>query len=388
MGNIIVDSDQWFEVDYRVPWEILYTDVARRFLDADSLRFLKNAGRVRQEPDTALPSWVPDYRYKEEGQYMIASTTLWKAGGNSRAAFISSTTTSSSKVSQLPKGRKRQFPMSDDLRTYKGSRKSLLQSFALFRCLMSDEIVYVGDFVTNEYGDLATNIAEIVTSIGKDMKYIETLGGSTYINGDTILDAYRLTLIMSCDAQQDLVRSDYIRAHWKEWFEWYEKGCPGYWDADSKTPAMNPAFESSGAIKTFRFAVTRHGYFCLVPRIVRAGDEIAIFQPYELAVVLRRIPSPPTPPNLGRKQGQKQMAFVAEPYYELLGDAYVHGMMENEARCINDEFNCKYEATQAQWDKILKASDGGRGEPWATLSLSGQYERIFKTLGPRTVRLV
>lgn len=23
MGNMIVDSDQWFEVDYRVPWEIL-----------------------------------------------------------------------------------------------------------------------------------------------------------------------------------------------------------------------------------------------------------------------------------------------------------------------------------------------------------------------------
>ncbi|KAI0114362.1 hypothetical protein GGR51DRAFT_546509 [Nemania sp. FL0031] len=388
MGNIIVDSNQWFEVDYRVPWEILYTDVARRFLDVDSLRFLKNAGRVRQEPGTALPSWVPDYRYKEEGQYMIASTTLWKAGGNNRAAFISSTKASGSKVSQLPKSRKRQFPMSDDLRAYKGSKKSLLQSSASFKCLMSDEIMFVGDFVANEDGDLGTNVAEIVKSIRKDMNYVENLDVSTYINGDTILDAYKLTLIMSCDAQQDLVRSDYIRAHWEEWFQWYEEGCPGYWDTDSKTPVLNPAFESSGAVKTFRFAVTRHGYFCLVPRLVQVGDEIAIFQPYELAVALRRIPSPPMPQNQSQKQGQKQTASVAGPYYELLGDAYVHGMMENEARCINDEFNCKYEPTQAQWDKMLKASDGGRGEPWATLSLNGQYERIFKTLGPRTVRLV
>ncbi|KAI0875901.1 hypothetical protein GGS24DRAFT_453278 [Hypoxylon argillaceum] len=384
MGNIIVDSDQWFEVDYRIPWEILYTDVARRFLDVDALSFLKNAGRVRQESSTALPSWVPDYRYKEESDYMIFSPTLWRAGGGIRVALIPPTRTSNSKVSQLPKGRRRQFLLSDDLRAFKGSSKSLLQSFASFRSLMSDEITYVGDFITNEDGDLETNIKEIVKIIRKDINYVSTLEMPTYINGDSLLDAYKLTLIMSCDAQQEMVRSDYIKTHWEEWFKWYEQCCPGYWNTNSGTPGMNPSFESSGAIKTFRFAVTKHGYFCLVPRIVQAGDEIAIFQSYDLAVVLRRLPPPPPPQN----QKQKQAAFITDPYFELLGDAYVHGMMENEARCINDEFNCKYEPTQAQWDKIIKASDGGRGEPWTTLSLSGQYERIFKTLGPRTVRLV
>lgn len=29
MGNIIVDSDQWFEVDYRIPWEILVSCLER-----------------------------------------------------------------------------------------------------------------------------------------------------------------------------------------------------------------------------------------------------------------------------------------------------------------------------------------------------------------------
>ncbi|KAJ8115777.1 hypothetical protein ONZ43_g4590 [Nemania bipapillata] len=253
---------------------------------------------------------------------------------------------------------------------------------------MSDEIIYVGDFVANEYGDLDTNIAEIVKIIRKDMEYATNLEVPTYINGDTLLDAYKMTIIMSCDAQQELVRSDYVKAYWDKWFQWYEQGCPGYWDENSKAPEMNPSFESSGATKTFRFAVTRHGYFCLVPRIVQAGDEIAIFQSYELAVVLRRLAPPPTPGEQEQNQRRKQTAAVVDPYFELLGDAYVHGMMENEARCIIDEFNCKNEPTAAQWDKILQASDGGRGEPWATLSLSGQYERILKTLGPRTVRLV
>jgi hypothetical protein len=118
--------------------------------------------------------------------------------------------------------------------------------------------------------------------------------------------------------------------------------------------------------------------------MVQIGDEIGIIQSYELAVVLRRLPPPP----MVHKEGKKPTLSTSDPYFELIGDAYVHGMMENEARCINDEFNCRYEPTQAQWDKMLNASDGGRGQPWATLDLDGRYERIFKTLGPRTVRLV
>ncbi|GAW24724.1 hypothetical protein ANO14919_143160 [Xylariales sp. No.14919] len=388
MGNIIVDSSQWFKVDYRIPWQVLYTDVARRFLDAGALRFLTNAGRAHQEAGTALPSWAPDYRSKKEGARMISGTALWKAGGASHAAFIPHTKASGSKVSQLPKGRKRQFPMSDELKNFRGPEKSLLQSFASFKCLMADEIIYVGDVVDNETSDLETNITLIVESIRKDIAYVEALDAPAYINGDTLLDAYKMTLIMSCDSQQEVVRSDYIRTHWDEWWKWYEQGCPGYWDANLKHPVLNLSFESSGAAKVFRFAVTKHGYFCLVPKIVQVGDEIAIFHPYELAVVLRRLPPPPPPQKQGQKQGQKPTNATQDPYFELLGDAYAHGMMENEARCISDEFNCRFEPTQAQLDKMLKASDGGRGEAWATLDLSGRYERIFETLGPRTVRLV
>ncbi|KAI0804300.1 hypothetical protein GGR55DRAFT_659452 [Xylaria sp. FL0064] len=387
MGNIIADSDQWFEVDYRVPWQILYTDIARKFLDADALRFLKNAGRVRQEADTALPSWAPDYRYKEESEYMIPSTTLWRAGGNSHVAFIATNRESDSRVRQLPKGRRRQFPMSDDLRDFRGLKKWLLQSYASLKGLMSDEIVYVGSFVDTEHGALDTNIPMIVEGIRNDIDYISTAESPTYINGDTMLDAYKLTLIMSCDSQQELVHSAYIRKHWEEWFRWYEQGCPGYWDANVKAPILNPSFESSGVMKTFRFAVTMHGYFCLVPRSVQVGDEIAILQSYELAVVLRRL-APPSTQKQGQKRAPNQPQVIPDPYFELLGDAYVHGMMENEARCISDEFNCRFEPTQPQLDKMLKLSDGGRGEAWATLDLSGHYERILKTLSPRIVRLV
>lgn len=30
MGNIIADSDRWFEVDYRIPWQILVSTIKKR----------------------------------------------------------------------------------------------------------------------------------------------------------------------------------------------------------------------------------------------------------------------------------------------------------------------------------------------------------------------
>lgn len=89
---------------------------------------------------------------------------------------------------------------------------------------MSDKILYVGDFVETEYGNLRSNIARMVESIKKDIGYIGTLGTTTYINGEALLDAYKLTLITSLDAQEELVRSDYVKVHWEEWFRWLEQG--------------------------------------------------------------------------------------------------------------------------------------------------------------------
>lgn len=118
--------------------------------------------------------------------------------------------------------------MTDELRDFKGSKKALLQSYAKFKCLMADEIVYVGAFIDPGKGELGTNIAEIVKCIRKDLEYVgtldEELGGSTYINGESLIDAYKLTLIMSCDAHQEIVQADYVRSHWEGWFKWYEAG--------------------------------------------------------------------------------------------------------------------------------------------------------------------
>lgn len=67
------------------------------------------------------------------------------------------------------------------------------------------------------------------------------------------------------------------------------------------------------ALKMRRFAVTKEGYFALVPRGAQIGDEIAAFDRACVPFVLRR--------KNGDSTGNE---------FELLGEAYVHGVMKGE----------------------------------------------------------
>ncbi|KAI1322375.1 hypothetical protein F5Y16DRAFT_42009 [Xylariaceae sp. FL0255] len=385
MGSMVEDGSNWFEVDYRIPWQVLYADIASRFIDVGAFGFLRCAGRVRQAPGTILPSWAPDYSYRDESQVM-ARHVLWRAGGSGQPAYALMRGKKRSRITQLPKKKQRRIDMPEELRAYKDPRKSLLQSYASLKCLMSDEIVYAGGLVDAECNNLETNVKRIVDFINKDMEYISTMNACPYFNGNSLIDAYRLTLILGYDQNEEMIEPDYVQEHWDDWYGWYQKGCLGYWEESIKKPMLNASYENSGVMKTFRFAITRNGYFCLVPHIVEVGDEVALFQFYELAVALRRQQGN----NSGNEHADKNLpAAKSDPlFFELLGDAYIHGMMGNEANCITDEFKCKYEGTPAHWEKICKASDGGRGKSWQTLGLHGGYERILRTLGPRMVNLI
>ena len=143
---------------------------------------------------------------------------------------------------------------------------------------------------------------------------------------------------------------------------------------------------ASRAFYQFRFAITRHGYFCLVTHHAKLGDEVAIFPGYFLAVVLRPWRPPPKGPTGNLTTNQAQATEVE--YHQFVGGAYIHGMMRNEANCIINEFGCKYRPSEAQWKKISQSSDSGNGEGWRTLGFSGNYSRILPTLGLRRVKLV
>lgn len=80
------------------------------------------------------------------------------------------------------------------------------------------------------------------------------------------------------------------------------------------------------AFLALRFGVTARGYMCLVPEMSRPGDIASIIRGVKLPVVLR--------------------STVCEDAelkpYELLGEAYVHGMMEGEACSRIEKYQCKF----------------------------------------------
>ncbi|KAI0835320.1 heterokaryon incompatibility protein-domain-containing protein [Hypoxylon sp. FL0890] len=373
------DSNEWFEVDYRVPWEILYTDVARRFLQQGILGFLKSAGRVRQKPDSILPSWAPDFRDGNWGSSIIEENPAWMAGGPKTDWASACPGKAAGSVHNLPKRHRKRLNLPDNLKNFKDTRKCLLQSYANFKCMMSDEIIYIADIVEDPFDVKAT-----LDVLRSDLQYIEKLESQTYLNGESITDAYKLTLILSSNRDQLPVDSKYARDNWDDWIRWLEDPLM----TRNNMPIWEYSMESAEAIHSFRFAMTRHGFFCLVPQATKLHDVVSIFVGYPLGVITR----PWQPPSMhmkGSKDSQGTPEGIEETdYFEFIGDSYIHGMMRNEARCIIEEFNCKHNPNPAQLNKMLKASDSGNGEAWKTLGLHGGYERILETLGDHLVKLV
>ncbi|KAI1414373.1 hypothetical protein F5Y13DRAFT_159446 [Hypoxylon sp. FL1857] len=373
------DANEWFEIDYRVPWEILYTDVARRFLQQGILGFLKSAGRARQKPDGILPSWAPDFRDGNWGKSIIEENPAWMAGGPKTDWASATPGRAGGSVHNLPKRHRKRLNLPDRLQNFKDTRKSLLQSYANFKCMMCDEIIYLADVVEDPFDVKAT-----LDVLRGDLQYIEKLGSQAYLNGDSVTDAYKLTLILSSGRDQSPVDSNYARDNWDDWMRWLEDPL----STRDNMPIWEYSMEAAEAIHRFRFAMTRRGYFCLVPQVTRLHDAVAILEGYSLGVVIRPWQPPSTHVKSDKGCEETPKAIEEAEYFEFIGDSYIHGMMNNEARCIVEEFNCKNNPTQDQLNKMLKASDSGHGEGWKTLGLHGGYERILETLGDRLVKVV
>ncbi|RYO81924.1 hypothetical protein DL762_006856 [Monosporascus cannonballus] len=385
LQNLATDADEWIDVDYRVPWQIIYMEVARICLENGWLDFLEAAGRARHEPGSILPSWAPDYRGGRDEEYSIREHPLWMPGGGV-PGLGSPRPDSAGSVHQLPKSHKRRVALPPEIKAFKGSRKQLLQSYASVKCTMSDEIVYVSKLLDEVPGPNATYL----DIIEEDLRHLSTLKHQTYLNDESITDAYKLTIILGRDAQGNVADPRFVQDNWDDWVRRIGNSAINGRRGEQKPPLFDVCFRASRVAGQFRFVITRHGYFCVINRLANVGDEIAIFTGYPLCVVLR-----PWRPSSGdgqtkingHEQWTRSQANDAQ-YYEFIGDAYVHGMMRNEAQCIIDEFNCKYKPSESQWDKILRASDSGEGEGWKTLGFSGNYSRILSTLGLRRVKLV
>ncbi|KAJ3529112.1 hypothetical protein NM208_g9908 [Fusarium decemcellulare] len=381
MNLRMLETNDWApKPNYRIPWEVLFTDVAARVLKQGWLRALSISGKARQPPNWILPSWVPDYRQWDasvrDSMSQLAIHEEWMAGGprGTREGQVPWPLIAA-KSGQLPRRHRRKInpaDMSEQLRL-KGSSKQMLQTFISLRIFMVDEIVYTGRPLSSDLESSLTG-TKYCELIRQDLDFIQSKFPAIYLNGNSVLDAYKLTIIAATDHNEGIVGPEYTSKYWDPWFRWLGAHRCDLDDVSSGVPLFNRAARNSGIFRDFCFAITKHGYFCLVPATVQPKDCVTVVKGHAVPLVIR----PYTPPA-ATEQGAE--------YFELIGDAYVHGMMTNEAGCIMLELDCKANPTPTQREKILKAAQNNDGEAWRTLDF-GDYTAVIDTIGPRWINLV
>jgi hypothetical protein len=147
----------------------------------------------------------------------------------------------------------------------------------------------------------------------------KSLGSKLYAAGGTLIDAFWRTLVgnylqTDIDSHTKAQAKD-EQAFWRAW-----KNCI-IDDGDKEDHCPRQGVIVHGMlVMTFcrRFFITKEGYLGLGPRKIQIGDEIHIVAGGNCPLVLR-------------KASQERSIQSANPTYTLVGDCYLHGVMDGEA---------------------------------------------------------
>jgi hypothetical protein len=374
---------EWLpKVDYKIPWEALYANVTQQLLTRGVITMLSRCGKARQPADWQLPSWVVDYRGLHEA-VELPEHSSWAAGGPPYEGTVSSLYAATAKV--LPKSHRRSYDaerMSKDFhKWYKGRPKQSLGNALSFRIFMRDEIVWAGGALSDlgPTKNVHLSAEEIRSFLDSEVQQVGILQQTspTYMTGETLIDAYKLTLIAGMNHRQDKVGAKYVQKQWGVFIERNAAAANGTGPLlTENTPLYVQAINISSIWHDARFAITKHGYFCLVPSMARVGDTMAVIKGHRMPAILR----PYTPPQPSKVSND-------EEYFELIGDGYVHGLMDNQAGCLAVEFGYKEKSTEEQRKRLEEKALGDGAMVWEVLGF-GDYTPVLPTIRPGWVNIV
>ncbi|KIW46559.1 uncharacterized protein PV06_02226 [Exophiala oligosperma] len=329
MRNIASDlqADDWApQPDYTTPWQELYVDFAMRMAERGNPEVLGWSG-----------PWTQYINHIE-----------WCAGGKGFTA----------KAERIPKKRR---GLLEHLLWEEGQVRHSVSYSLQVTVLMMDACVFLGGTIPklkrpNDIQELRQDVADIDA---RTQSFINALPSSEYITSEGVLDALNKTLIANTTDEDTLADTRYAVDGASQWRLWLSDG------ADlSRAPKYNDALDNMDTFRLKQFGVSERGYFCLVPGIVKVNDVVAIVKGYDMPVVLR--------PIAGRH------------HYVLLGDCYIHGMMEFMAGTLIEEFRVKIQRDGGKpvWNPAGDVRRNGKNMD------AREYVRIIETLGERHVTLI
>ncbi|KAH8745951.1 heterokaryon incompatibility protein-domain-containing protein [Hyaloscypha finlandica] len=180
---------------------------------------------------------------------------------------------------------------------------------------------------------------EQISAMQQEWRYlcgINMHNRSNYVAGGKATNAFWRTLVNDKHVKEDFItRRRCQKEDCKNYRTWVDEL------GDSDTPywksvhAQNYHSNFTEACLGRRFFVTKKGYFGIGPAELEEGDEIYILAGGKFPLVLR--PSPESQPNT----------------FELVGDCYVHGVMDGEAVTERTQ-----RSGQSPWKKAVATSKG------------------------------
>jgi hypothetical protein len=299
-------------LDYSIAAASLYTEVAGNIITTySSLEILSAVQPCSAAQDdnivSCLPSWVPNWSLSPEARILTRAIP-----DNQFAA------TRSSKC-----------------------QPSVLGKELILKGFIFDEITEVSDLYTNLLAGTAqdpseldaSHAGEVTVLIYKFMKFCGVDTREKYANGEDMDLAFALT--MSAGAAREVIQDvSTSKPHWRSTFRSYRIfrflqsiGMPGLFPfifslrairwvpLVLKNRALLSGRNDQGVLVSRRLLRSRNGYIGLAPRDAQSGDSIVLLEGGALPFIVR------TEKDCKGKDVGKG---------KLIGESYVHGLMEGE----------------------------------------------------------
>jgi hypothetical protein len=234
---------------------------------------------------------------------------------------------------------------------------------------MQDIVIYSsGCLHTEKRGsDFHCELAQFVKSVEQRLL---ALSPSTYINGETLLEALAKTLLSSRDYNELLIEPEVkLESEYQRYLQSFLAGV-----VDHELPYAKDFFTSSALVET-QLCVTARGYMCLVPEEIQDGDYIGVACGVQMPLAFRKIGQD--------AKGQLQ--------YELYSEVYVHGMMYSQTWNLMEDYRPKFSAEEYAFlnseppFKVLQSPGTFRKRENFVSAPDIGYEQVLATIGKRTI---
>ncbi|KAK4218626.1 heterokaryon incompatibility protein-domain-containing protein [Rhypophila decipiens] len=355
--DFVAENWTWLNPDYSRPTEEVYTDVTKNLIlhskDANNIISYAGAGYRRNLP--SLPSWVPDWSCLAMNQTLrlhftkTQESSHYNASGQGALHQLFGIKSASSPP---------EFTFATDTDAYPNQETPKSTLLLLTAGHVFDSVLYlspVHSYTEHNRGDGPDDISQKVDVIKPHLiarRLANRYALNPYPTNQAIDEVFWRTLVGDTGSKSRPADPSLAQGcrYWERILVEQVKAAlgtgtiaeyDGIWEDETNPAPSVEELHTSGQLSAAlvasnlwnsnramcgtgrRFCITRKGYMAMVPPGVEEGDMICILKGVNTPMVLRE-----------SKGYGKKPAVGVRRRVQLVGEMYVHGMMDGEAMLI------------------------------------------------------